>query len=77
MTTAIYGDKVAARTSAHLRQVQYRAAMNHAAIFGRRWYRSMWFDEQCEPFSHPPERVNMRYNSLAGWVLAMVLPLVA
>ncbi len=29
--------------------------------------------EQCEPFSHTPERAKIRYDGLEGWVLAMAL----
>ncbi len=29
--------------------------------------------EQCEPFSHTPERAKIRYDGLEGWGLAMVL----
>lgn len=33
--------------------------------------------EQCEPFSHTPERAKIRYDGLEGWILAMVLTPVA
>ncbi len=101
MTTAVHGGEAVARTSAHFRQIRYRAAIGQAAldqfpsgiriwdtpqsaVAGARVVHTLSapaqvdvLAEQYEPFSHFPARVKIHCEGLEGWVLAMVLTLVA